>query len=369
MVTLGGDPSEFSGRFCIAAYVAAQAEVDMGIFRRKGNPAPAHPISAFWEWWAAEGRDRFGTAVQTGEGDDLPSVMTQQLANVHPDLAWDTGRGHRSDHLLVVSAEGDAALRRVAEQWLRAAPSADEVWDFASARQPVPGVIENVLDINGTKFPLGDIRFGLSVDDQRESIDVEVYHPLFGQMPGDEPLRVSFLFLDWLLGEDGVERWVGAINTTTSSDVATASATDLVEAINRMTAEAQPDNWAFLQGTTPAGERMVVLTRRPLRWIDYPLFDLHTKVSLAYADRRDDGLPTETALNRLRQIEDNITAALGPRGILVAHETAAGSRVLHYYTDSDDQNGHASVEAAARLVDAATTQVPDPGWTDLRQFS
>ena len=341
----------------------------MGIFRRKVTPAPVHPISAFWEWWTAEGRDRFGTAVQTGEWDDLPSVMTQQLAKVHPDLAWDTGRGHRSDHLLVVSAEGDAALRRVAEQWLRAAPSADEVWDFASARQPVPGVIENVLDVDGTKFPLRDIRFGLSVDDQRESIDVEVYHPLFGQMPGNEPLRVSFLFLDWLLGEDGVERWVGAINTTTSADVATASATDLVEAINRMTAQAQPDNWALLQGTTPAGERMVVLARRPLRWIDYPVFDLHTEVSLGYADQRDDGLPTETALNRLRQIEDNITAALGPRGILVAHETAAGTRVLHYYTDSDDQNGHASIEAAARLVDAATTQVPDPGWTDLRQFS
>lgn len=114
---------------------------------------------------------------------------------------------------------------------------------------------------------------------------------------------------------------------------------------------------------------MLVNSRRPLRWIDHPLLDLHTQVRVTYEDQREDGLPTQEALDRLRAIEDDVTAALGTRGILVAHETAAGARLLHYYSDSDDQNGRDAIETAARSAGAATRHVPDPGWTRVRQFS
>ncbi|TNB74220.1 DUF695 domain-containing protein [Arthrobacter sp. BB-1] len=342
---------------------------NMGFFKRKASPVTSHPITGFWQWWAAEGRTAFSTAAATGEWGNLPHAMSKQLATIHPDLAWDTAQGQVSRHLLVVSSEGDAGLRRIAEQWLRAAPASDETWEYAAARQPQAGVLDNVLDINGRQLHLGEIRFELNPDPDRECLDIKVFHPAFVDMLDDEPLQVSFLVLDWILGEDGVERWVGTINAIPSGQAATATASDLREAINHMASQARTDRWVLLQGTTPAGERMLVNSRRPLRWIDHPLLDLHTQVRLTYENQREDGLPTPKALDRLRTIEDAVTAALGRRGILVAHETAAGERLLHYYSDSDDQNGRHAIETAARSAGAATQHVPDPGWTRVRQFS
>jgi hypothetical protein len=271
--------------------------------------------------------------------------------------------------LLTVSSEGDAALRRIAEQWLRAAPAADASWEFAVARQPVSDVVDNIIEIDGHSLHLGDVRFSITEDPERELLDIAVHHPLFVQMSGQGPLQVSFLLLDWLLGEDGVERWIGAIDTTNASETATASAADLTAAVSALAARNQSDKWVVMEGVNSRGQRMIVSARRPLRWIDHPLFDLHTEVHLPYEDKRDDGLPATASLDDLRRIEDDISTAVGIRGLLVAHETAAGVRTLHYYSDSEDQNGRDAIDIAAHAAGGTTQHDIDPGWTQVRQFS
>ena len=173
-------------------------------------------------------------------------------------------------------------------------------------------------------------------------------------MTDKSPLRVSFLVLDWVLGEDGVERWVGAVETTGIRRTANAPASDLEAAVNEMAAQARPERWVLMEGTTRGGERIVVSARRPLQWLDHPIFDLHTEVRLAYEDKREDGLPTVASLDLLRGIEDDISAALGIRGILVAHETVAGTRLLHYYSGSEDQNGRDRRRGCRRSGRAST---------------
>lgn len=341
----------------------------MGFFRRKAAPASLHPISKFWQWWTSKGAARFSAAAATGQWGDLPNEMSEQVAAIDPDLAWDTGPGRTSRNLLAVSSEGDAALRRIAEQWLRSAPAADESWEYAAARQPAEGVLDNVIEIDGHRLRLGDVRFGLKLDSESECLDIDVHHPLFVEMTEDGPLRVSFLLLDWILGEDGVERWVRAIEIADNGETAPATASDLTAAIDAMAAQAQADKWVLMEGMTHGGERVIVSARRPLRWIDYPLFDLHTEIRIPYDDKRDDGLPTVDSLDSLRGIEDDISAALGARGIMVAHETAAGARLLHYYSDSEDQNGRDAIETAARVAGGATRHDPDPGWKHVRRFA
>ena len=188
-------------------------------------------------------------------------------------------------------------------------------------------------------------------------------------MTDKSPLQVSFLVIDWVLGEDGVERWVGDVETTGIGGTATASASDLEAAVNEMAAQARPEKWVLMAGTTRGGVRIVVRARRPLHWLDHPIFDLHTEVRLAYEDKREDGLPTVASLDLLRGIEDDISAALGIRGILVAHETVAGTRLLHYYSDSEDQNGRDTIETAARAAGGVTRHDADPGWKQVRQFN
>ena len=341
----------------------------MGFFKRKAAPPAVHPITGFWQWWASKGGARFDTAVTTGQWGNLPNEMSLQLAAVHPSLAWDTGPGRAARSLLAVSSEGDAALRRIAEQWLRAAPAPNGSWEFAAARQPVSGVVENIIEVDGHSLHLGDVRFRITEDPERELLDIAVHHPLFVQMPGQGPLQVSFLLLDWLLGEDGVERWVGAIDTTSAGETTRATAADLKAAVNAMATQIQSDKWAVMVGQNSSGERMIVSARRPLRWIDHPLFDLHTEIHLAYEDKRDDGLPATASLEALRGIEDDVSTAVGIRGLLVAHETAAGVRTLHFYSDSEDQNGRDAIDIAAHAAGGTTQHNIDPGWTQVRQFS
>lgn len=136
-----------------------------------------------------------------------------------------------------------------------------------------------------------------------------------------------------------------------------------------MARQIQSDKWVVMEGLNNSGKRMIVSARRPLRWIDHPLFDLHTAVHLPYEDKRDDGLPAIASLDALRRIEDDILTAVGIRGLLVAHETAAGVRTLHYYSDAEDQNGRDAIDIAAHAAGGTTQHDIDPGWTQVRQFS
>lgn len=341
----------------------------MGFFKRRSAVAAVHPVTGFWQWWTSYGAAAFDAALTTGQWGNLPDEMSAQLAAVHPGLAWDTGPGRTARNLLTVSPEGDAALRRLAEQWLRAAPAAGASWEFAAARQPVRDVIDNTIEVDGHSLHLGDARFSIVEDSEREVLDIAVYHPLFSTMSGQGPLQVSFLLLDWLLGEDGVERCVGAIDATDSCDAARATAADLMAAVSALEAQQQSDIWVVMEGRNTSGERLIVSALRPLRWIDHPLFDLLSAVQLPYLNKRDDGLPTAASLDALRRIEDDISAALGIRGLLVAHETAGGVRTLYYYSDSEDQNGRDVIDIAAHIAGGTTQHSVDPGWTQVRPFS
>ncbi|WP_342024649.1 hypothetical protein AAE021_05690 [Arthrobacter citreus] len=339
----------------------------MGLFTRRDSAVPADPAEAFWQWWSADGASRFSAGADTGRWGGLAGEMQERLAAVHPDLAWDTGTGHKSRHLLAVSSEGDPALRRTAEHWLRCAPAADDAWEYAAARQPVPDAAGKTIEIDGHSLSLGQARFGLREDPGRGRLDVVVHHPLFRQVAQERRLQVSLLLLDWILGEDEVTRWVGAVDTATGGTL-DRTAADLRDTVSALAAQTRND-WVVMEGSTPGGAVIMVLARRPLRWIDFPLFDLHTEVRLAYDDADASGPPTPASLEVLREKEARISAALGTRAILVARVSAAGTRVLHYYSDSVDHHGRAVIEDAVRAAGGAARTAPDPGWTHVRQFS
>ncbi|HWM00391.1 MAG TPA: DUF695 domain-containing protein, partial [Nocardioidaceae bacterium] len=95
-----------------------------------------------------------------------------------------------------------------------------------------------------------------------------------------------------------------------------------------------------------------------------PHLDTYVAVVLPYADRTGEGLPGEQSLRALRDIEERIGAALGPRGAVVAHQSAAGARTLHVYVDSTaDRLG--VLKQVARTWDegrATVHDMRDPGW-------
>jgi hypothetical protein len=310
----------------------------------------------------------------SGVYGDLPEIIGAMVMAIHPELNWETGPGTRSRHRLCVTGGGDPRLRVLAERWRRAAPASTETWEFAAAREPQPGIATGTLEGLAEPVDLGLARIAVDWDERSALAELTVYHPAFTGMGTNDCRQAGRLLVDWLIGEDDVQRWVGAINVARTDPRDSQPAAVVPEFFQAVAARNSDPRWTMREAKTSSGHRVIVCALRPLRWIDHPLLDLHTAVRISY--RRtgndglaDDGLPDGEALLGLLQLEKDLNAALGSRGTLVCSETSNGLRVLHYYSDSEDQNGRDSFDRFARArQEVQVAHTGDPGWGRVQKF-
>jgi hypothetical protein len=216
---------------------------------------------------------------------------------------------------------------------------------------------------------LGETRVGIHIDDDREVVDVQLHHPVFAEMPEEARSQVTFLVLDWLLGEDGVERWLGHIESVADAPTDSLPADALVEIVDGLAARREEIRWALLEGERD-GAVVLVSARRPLKWIEQPLFDQHIAIEFPYTERNPAGLPERPALERLRSAEDDLLADLGDAAILAAHETTNGLRTFHFYADSQDPSASECIAKWATQHPTVNVRITaDPGWTAVRPFA
>lgn len=332
--------------------------------------AGAQSISAFWGWWSAEGATTIASSLATGDYAHVPRMLSARTALIDPELEWELGGGTGSLHRLTVTAGGLSTLRPLAERWRRAAPASCETWQFAAARERVPHPAAKSVEIGGHRFVLADSRWSLRLDERRSCVDVGIWHPAFAALSPADRDTVGFLFLDWMLGEDGVERWVGEVDfDTVPGSTPAFPHTSLLQAVEHLAATAGGHTWVMLRSRTAIGMPVLATARRPLRWIDRPDFDLHNAVRVAYLDLTAEGLPGPTALEWLRQFEDALLGSLGTKAVLLASETAEGHRTLFLHTDSEDAASADFIRRFAQANGASVQQQLDPRWTKLKRFS
>ena len=345
----------------------------MGIFKRGvktlREPGGLAAVPAFWQWWVSEGRCLADRAIHGDGSGNFPEEISAQVDRIHPDMEWETAAGRTAQHALIITSGGISDLRSLAERCFRAAPPADATWEYHPARQPDPEALRSRLNLGGSELDLSLTRVGLTLDAERQKADVIVFHPGFATIPAQARGQASFLLLDWLLGEDGVERWLGAIEAVTVCPGDALPAAALPETVLALAARTGDDQWALLEGQRD-GKSVLVSAMRPMKWIDNPLLDQHLELFLPFAERTEQGHPQGVALERLRRLEDQLTAQLGDRALLVAHETLDGVRTLHLYADHTDQ----SVAGIAQQVVATwprshlRTEL-DPGWKNVSAFA
>lgn len=327
------------------------------------------PIEDFWGWWASAGR----AAAQAGIGGagfkGFTPAMTMRVNAIHPDLGWELAPGGQAEHALIVTAAGVPERRRMAERWYQHAPAVDEVWEYHPARQASPASLEAVLEFDGQKLNLVELRFDLHVDNDRDLIDTVVFHPAFAVMPSETHAHVGFLALDWALGEDGVTRWIGGFDTSQTRPATGVPADGLIETVTALAGRASEPRWALLHGKRD-GAIVHALLAVPAKWVDHPLMDQHIAVTLPFADQTPEGLPGPGSLDQLRELEDELADWLLPHVLLVAHETTRGVRTLHLYADSDDVAVAGQVRnKVSRWPGAAVCASPDPGWRAIRHLT
>ncbi|MBL8932769.1 MAG: DUF695 domain-containing protein [Kineosporiaceae bacterium] len=333
--------------------------------RRTAEPAPVNEaVIGFWRWWDQHA-DEVAGALSNGHSHAVEGMVGPQVARIHPDLAWEVGAGREAAYLLVVSSDGSPELRTLAERWRRAGPPDGAVWQFRPARQRDrtafrPG---NEITAGGRAVELSTIVAQATPDDRRCRLDVSIYHPRFFEMPEQARVHLSFMVLDWALGEDDVERWLGAVEAVTVEPIDPFPVARLAEVVQQAAQGWSGDRWALMEGWH-GDRRLLAAIRHPLHRVDHPLFDQHVEIRLPYRDLLPDGLPGEQAVVDLKAFQDSVTERLGASALLVGHETSSGERLMHLYGDST-ASVVPLIEAMLGAYSAGSGSVrgePDPSW-------
>jgi hypothetical protein len=327
-----------------------------GLRKKKDSGAA---IVEFWRWWA-EARHRVAAAIDDGSTPRLVTEIAGKVHAIHRELDWELAPGRAAEHALVVAPGGNAALRAVVARWLAAAPPVDKTFEYHGSRQADDSMFEAHLEVAGQKLDMSELRFAFTVDDDAHDIDVSVWHPAFPELPEEARLQLTFLALDWALGEEQVELWVGAVEPLTAAVPRLRRVADLRAAVAKVAARHADPVYVMLGADTDLGP-LIATVQVPLRSARWPRFDTHVELVVPY-QAQDDGLPTEGSLALLRDLEDRVELAVSLDGMVVAHETTNAVRTFHVYVDGTTGAADAAVAAAAAGPLTATAEVTyDPG--------
>jgi hypothetical protein len=344
----------------------------VALFRRRPSEASDDPVASFWDWWAAEGS---ALAEQSIAGTLEPSTFADTMnprVQALGELSWELAAGEGSEHVLVVTAQGNPELRAVARRLVLAAPEPDSTWSYVDARPPVPDPEQVVIGLETGEVDLSGVRVAARMNVSR--FDVQLHHPSFADLPEDDRLRVTFLALDAALGEVDTELWIGEVTPVEfppldgfGLNALRAVVQDLKR--QRTDQDGQP-GWVMLRGETPQGP-LLAMARSPLNALTAPHLDTYLGLSLPYAHLTADGLPDEGSLEALRLFEARLERELGTSGQVVAHLSNAGVRTLHVYVDSTT-DATTVVRGLAKAWDqgkATVHEMHDPGWSAVSHLS
>lgn len=340
----------------------------MATFRRKDQQlTDARPaIQEFWAWWA----DNRADVIAAADADDearLEALLGPAVAALHPDLSWELAGGADARFALVVSGGAHLGLRALAERWCDAAPDADADVEFAPQRRPNPGVFDTVVDVDDYEIPMGELVAGTRMG-REGRMDVVIHHPLFPLLAEPTRREVAFRALYAALGEDDVERWLGAVDVSPDAPIDAFAVSALPAVVDQLRPGGSPvqPTWAVLKGTSRFGPVMATV-RRPFTRVDRPLCDTYVGVVASYPGGKD-GLPADDAVNNaIQELGEQLLAALGGDGrhaVLIGHEVMAKRAFVHLYVD-----GLAVDPQAARSVlgdwphgRIKLVTKPDPAW-------
>jgi len=334
--------------------------------------AQAYAITRFWSWWDAKGARQAAAAIAAGQPQRMFTPLAKHLTAIHPGLVWEFGTGPGGENVLVVTSEGDPALRAITSRWRQAAPPANEFWDYSSSRLPAADPSASVLTLGNAQIDVTSVT--VAADVSRSHVDVTMYHPGFARLPADQHMVTAFMLLDTVLGEAAVDSWVGTVTAGLEPPADLVPLVDLPAVVSELEAELTDADgerpWLLTRGTTDSGAPLLASAQVPLRAASAPHLDTYIDVSLSFSEWTAGGLPAPASLKRLREFQELVDRRLGTAGRVVAHETREGIRTLHVYVDSTTSAIKQVREAISNWNQgtASVTEKPDPAWDNVRHL-
>lgn len=312
-------------------------------------------IEEFWQWWG-DARAEIAAAFDSGHTDtERTRELLERGAKLGLDIECCPGRTAR--HAVCASCNGDAAIRKTAYHWWRQAPATDAAFEYHPARIADPDALRAELELGDTVVALSDLRITFEFDDDRAEIDVVVWHPALRGLNGGAGATVTFLALDWLLGEEDVERWIGRVETAEDEPADALAPDALLAAVEELRERGADEHWALMEGAGPGGKHVLVTASRPLKPVDHPLLDTLIEITIGFDP--DD-------VDSAHEFEDALCEAAGGGGFLAAHVTEDGERRFLMYCDADGD----VTDRVRRFADgqAEVDVSHDPGWEAVQPF-
>lgn len=204
--------------------------------KKKPEPSLKRNIEEFWEWFSANSV-RFKKIIDDGNCSDLVDETSEAVHKAIPHIGWCYGPGEgEGRHALTLSPEGDREHQFLSAYWLECKPEIPD-WDFHPAKRG--GDINEGYSIGtaGFDFGVNEIWVSTELDQDRQKIDITVWHHHFHELEEKGALRVTFILLDELLGEYGVQNYIGAIDLNTEKLAGSIPLFELVEYLEKIKAE------------------------------------------------------------------------------------------------------------------------------------
>lgn len=344
----------------------------MGLFRRKtgraGDPRPA--ISAFWSWWATHRADVLKAHDEHG-ADDVVRMLQPHIMAIDERLTWEVTSSQAKAFGLVVTCAGRNEVRGTAERWLLAAPEDPDV-EFFSSRRRAPELLESaIMKVDDYDFAMREVVIGARADRSRGRVDVVVHHPLFTLVDHDHRLHVAFVGLDTAMGEDGVQRWIGAVEVSVDAPMDPIPLASLGDVASQL-APTGAGEWAAMEGHGPRGP-IFAIVRRAMSRHTRPLADTHVAVVLGY-EAAANGMPADPSISGdIEDLEAHVLEAFGgdgPRAVHIGHVTGGGQVIAHFYIDGLELDPDVARPALNKWVRGKATMATahDPAWEHVAPF-
>ncbi|MCP2332089.1 hypothetical protein [Actinoalloteichus caeruleus] len=193
------------------------SEPDPGDQLSDGDPSstgaePEVAAAAFWRRWE-ELLPVLSSALGDGEPHRVEHELCSAVELLHPDLHFSVERGVHAIYALVISGQGDPALRTYTDAWMAAAPPQSAIWEYHDAVPPVPDPTGVTVNFGAHRIELADVRVAPLVDESAGLVDVAVFHPLMAELADAAKAAMTFLPLDATLGERLAADRLGRVET------------------------------------------------------------------------------------------------------------------------------------------------------------
>src|SRR5690625_2259997 len=273
------------------------------------------------------------------------------------------------DYALTLTAGPDDQARILTERWARAAPQ-EPGWRFYPAIPRDHDRLGKPVEWDSHELDLSHCTVAMRVDQQRNKVEVSVYHPDFMFLADETRSGVSDHVVMLALGEDDYVRWISKVEPLVEKPLDPLPPTSIPAVVQQLAGTMGSGGWVTLQGRVPLRGIIEIAARHPLHRRDFPALTLYVHVVLPYTSSDGDRLPTEPSATALDEFITGLRTLLGDNGALLAQQTAGGQRQCHFYLDPDS-GVLGDFEAAVRDWGEAQATLQsrlDPEWQTIEQL-